>query len=90
MEKALSSKKSKPRILIATDFEELAAKDIQTADTLNISLKDLKIKKDYLIACIGRGRKVIIPNGNDHIEVGDNVVVVTTNKGLDDIADILA
>lgn len=41
MEKALSSKKSKPRILIATDFEELAAKDIQTADTLNISLKDL-------------------------------------------------
>lgn len=47
MEKALSSKKSKPRILIATDFEELAAKDIQTADTLNISLKDLPAYVDF-------------------------------------------
>ena len=57
---------------------------------VNIPLKELKTKKDYLIACIGRGRRVIIPNGNDHLEVGDNVVVVTKNKGLDDIAEILA
>lgn len=49
MEKALSSKKSKPRILIATDFEELAAKDIQTADTLNISLKDLPAYIDFFL-----------------------------------------
>jgi type II restriction/modification system DNA methylase subunit YeeA len=49
MEKALSSKKSKPRILIATDFEELAAKDIQTADTLNISLKDLPAYVDFFL-----------------------------------------
>lgn len=57
---------------------------------VNIPLKDLKIKKDHLIACIGRGRKVIIPNGNDHFEIGDNVIVVTKNRGLDDFADILA
>lgn len=49
MEKVLSSKKSKPRILIATDFEELAAKDIQTADTLNISLKDLPAYVDFFL-----------------------------------------
>lgn len=49
MEKALSSKKSKPRILIATDFEEVAAKDIQTADTLNISLKDLPAYVDFFL-----------------------------------------
>lgn len=49
MEKALSSKKSKPRILIATDFEGLAAKDIQTADTLNISLKDLPAYVDFFL-----------------------------------------
>ncbi|WP_024343605.1 class I SAM-dependent DNA methyltransferase [Streptococcus equinus] len=49
MEKTLSSKKSKPRILIATDFEELAAKDIQTADTLNISLKDLPAYVDFFL-----------------------------------------
>lgn len=57
---------------------------------VNIPLKELQTKKDYLIACIGRGRKVIIPNGDDHIEVGDNVVVVTKQKGLDNLADILA
>ena len=49
MEKVLSSKKSKPRILIATDFEEVAAKDIQTADTLNISLKDLPAYVDFFL-----------------------------------------
>ena len=57
---------------------------------VNIPLKELRIKKDYLIACIGRGRKMIIPNGDDHIEAGDNVVVVTKNRGLDNFADILA
>ena len=57
---------------------------------VNIPLKELKTKKDYLIACIGRCRRVIIPNGDDHLEVGDNVVVVTKNTGLEDIAEILA
>lgn len=55
---------------------------------INIPLKELKTRKDYLIACIGRGRRVIIPNGDNHLEVGDNVVVVTKNKGLEDIAEI--
>lgn len=49
MEQALASKKSKPRILIATDFKEFAAKDIQTADTLNISLKDLPAYVDFFL-----------------------------------------
>ena len=36
-----------------------------------------------------RNRKVIIPGGNDTIEVSDSVIVVTTKKGLNDIDDIL-
>ena len=60
------------------------------AEFTNVPLKNLRIKKDYLIACIGRGRKVIIPNGDSCLEVGDNVIVVTKNKGLDNIEDILA
>lgn len=59
-------------------------------DFINVPLKELRIKKDYLIACIGRNRKIIIPNGNDHLEVGDSVVVVTKNRGLDNFRDILA
>ena len=37
----------------------------------NIPLKDLKTKPNNLIACIGRKREIIIPNGNDSIQVGD-------------------
>lgn len=51
-------------------------------------LKDLSLKKNCLIACIIRGEQVIIPNGSSTIEVGDNVVVVTTHKNFDDLADI--
>ena len=55
-----------------------------------VALKELPTKKNYLIACIGRKRKIIIPNGNDHLEVGDSVVVVTTNQMINQFSDILA
>lgn len=51
-------------------------------------LKDLNIKENCLIACIIRNNEVIIPNGNDCIRLGDNVIVVTTHKNFDDLTDI--
>ena len=51
-------------------------------------LKDLSLKKNCLIACIIRGEQVIIPNGSSTIEIGDNVVVVTTHKNFDDLAEV--
>lgn len=54
----------------------------------NKPLKELKIKENCLIACIIREGKVIIPNGNDFIQQNDNVVIVTTHKNFDDLADI--
>lgn len=51
-------------------------------------LKDLTLKSECLIACIIRGEQVIIPNGSSTIELGDNVVVVTTHKNFDDLSDI--
>lgn len=55
----------------------------------NIPLKNLKTKQNNLIACIGRKRHIIIPNGNDCIQPGDTVVVVTKSKKVQDITDIL-
>lgn len=52
-------------------------------------LKTLKIKENCLIACITRQNEVIIPNGNDCIKLGDNVIVVTAHKNFDDLTDIL-
>ncbi len=51
-------------------------------------LKNLKIKKNCLVACIIRNDEVIIPDGNSTIEIGDNVMVVTTHKNFDDLSDI--
>ena len=52
-------------------------------------LCELRFKKDVLIASIVRGRKVIIPRGQDSIMVGDSVIVVNKGIGLQDIADVL-
>lgn len=54
-----------------------------------VSLKDLKLKKNLLIAFINRNGDIILPNGFDTINVGDTVMVVTTDTGLKDINDIL-
>lgn len=54
------------------------------------SLMNLKLKKNLMIAFISRGKDMIFPNGSDTIEVGDNVMVVTTESGFTNIQDILA
>ena len=53
------------------------------------TLKDLKIRKNTLICCINRNGRIIRPGGNDKIEEKDSVVVVTTQRGLHSIDDIL-
>lgn len=55
----------------------------------DIPLKNLTIKPNNLIACIGRNRQIIIPNGEDVLRVGDSVVVVTLERKIQDITDIL-
>lgn len=55
----------------------------------NVPLKDLPTKPNNLIACIARNRQIIIPHGNDCLQKGDSVVVVTRDKKVQDIRDIL-
>lgn len=56
---------------------------------VNLPLAQLKLKKNLLVACINRDGKIIIPGGNDKIQGGDTVIIVTTNTGFHDIEDIL-
>lgn len=55
-----------------------------------IPLKSLKFKKNMLIAGIIRGRRAIIPSGDDMIMPGDRVVVLTADHKLYDLTDTLA
>lgn len=55
----------------------------------NVPLMNLDLKEDLLISFINRHGKIIIPSGQDCIKAGDTVMIVTTQKGLVDISDIL-
>ena len=54
----------------------------------NRPLKELSLKPNNLIACIARKRRIIIPNGDDCIQAGDNVIIITMEKQIRDIKDI--
>ncbi|MGI6070090.1 MAG: Trk system potassium transporter TrkA [Blautia sp.] len=66
---------------------EFAIKD--RSPVVDVPLMDLNLKENLLISCITRRGKIIIPRGQDRIQVGDTVIVVTTHPGLHDIRDIL-
>lgn len=54
-----------------------------------IPLKDMKLKPNTIIAGIMRGRRIIIPSGDDIILPEDKVVIITSGYKLNDISDIL-
>jgi len=76
--------------LIGNKVEALEFYARSNAKLLGIPLEKLRIKPNILVCCINRNGKIIIPNGKDYIQEGDTVVIVTTNKGLNDLNDILA
>jgi trk system potassium uptake protein TrkA len=52
-------------------------------------LKDLNLKDGLNVAFINRNGRIIIPSGLDEINVGDSVMIVTTNTGFTTLDDIL-
>ena len=59
-----------------------------TFKKVQIPLKYLDFKPGVLIGGIVRGRRTIIPGGDDVIQVGDRVVVIAAGQRLYDLADI--
>lgn len=57
---------------------------------LSVPLKDIRLRRNVLIAAIIRDGNVIYPHGRTTLEIGDSVVVVTTNEKMYDLGDILA
>ena len=52
-------------------------------------ISELELKDNMLIACIIRGNKTITPNGKSVIQVHDRVIVITTDKHITNLEDIL-
>ncbi len=55
---------------------------------LNIPLKQLKIHRNALIAVIVRSGKIIIPRGEDTIQLKDSIIVITSQPNITNLADI--
>ncbi len=54
-----------------------------------VALKDLNIKKNYLVNGIVRDREFIIPKGDTTFMEGDEVLIVTTEKNVSRLEDII-
>ena len=56
---------------------------------IGIPLRDLKTQPGTLIAVIVRRGRVIVPFGNDHIEAGDSVIIITRRSGINDLNEVI-
>ncbi len=62
----------------------------EKGEVTDIPLQTLELKSGLLVCAIHRRGKVIIPKGQDCLELGDSVIIITTScGGLNDVCDIL-
>jgi len=60
------------------------------AHRLGVPLKDLTLRKGLLVAgIVRRNGQTVIPSGNDALQEGDDVVIVTTDTTLHSLRDIV-
>ena len=75
--------------LIKGKVEALEFTVNEASPVVNVPLSELNFKPDVLIAAIIRDGEQIIPRGQSVIEPGDSVIVVTKQRALNDISDVL-
>jgi trk system potassium uptake protein TrkA len=56
---------------------------------VNIKIKNLKLPHDVIIATIVRKTEIVIPHGEDIIKEGDRVIIITKNKNVIELKDII-
>lgn len=56
---------------------------------IGVPIAKMGLKKQILIGCITRNGATFIPKGNDQIEAGDSIIVVTTKLGMKDAESII-
>ncbi len=61
----------------------------EKSEITNIPLSELQLRDNLLIGAINRNGSIRIPRGQDSIQVGDTVIVITSQKQLRNIGDIL-
>ncbi len=75
--------------LIKGKVEAAEFKICEKSRIVGVPLQKLHFRDNVLIAGIFRSNKMLIPRGQDTMEIGDSVIVVSRRIGLHDICDIL-
>ncbi len=60
-----------------------------STNIVGVKLQELGLKNNLLVCSINRHGRIITPTGQDTIEEGDIVIVVTTHRGIRDLGDIV-
>lgn len=89
MENSLSSNVETLYHILDNQAEALEFSVKEASSVTDTPLSQLNLKENLLIACINRNGSIQIPRGQDTIQVGDTVIIVTSVKGLRDLKDIL-
>lgn len=89
MQNSLGSNVETLHHIVDNKVEVLEFKIREYSKILSTPIKDLNLCKGVLIACISRKGNMFIPKGDDTIELGDTIIVVTTNKGIYSIENII-
>ncbi len=90
MESAAGAKIKTLHRLVDGEVEALEFGVPANASFAGVPLKDLKLRNGILLAGIVRQNgRIVIPSGGDALNPFDDVIVVTTDKTLQDITDIL-
>ena len=75
--------------LVEDEVEALEFNISEKAPIIGVPLHRMNLKDQLIICGIIRGEEIILPSGDDIIEAGDRVIVVTSQKKLNDVGDIL-
>ena len=90
MENSLSSSNVETLYHILDNQAEALEFSVKESSAVtDVPLSQLDLKENLLIACINRNGSIHIPRGQDTIQIGDTVIIVTSIKGLNDLKDIL-
>ena len=76
--------------LVDGRVEALEFDVLEEFDCIGMPLRSVRLKKNLIIAAIIRENAVIYPNGETTLNIGDSVIVMTTNEQLCDLDDIRA
>ena len=76
--------------IVANKAEALEFRVAESSAVCGVPLLKLELRPNLLVCCINRGGQILIPSGQDTIEPGDTVVVVSSTPGLRELDDILA